>query len=174
MEPGALKDWVTIAVLILGTVGAAWKWIFEEIARKYKDTRKPALEGTISIEQFPHTKGKCLIKVSCFWKNLSLVKIYLDPEKTHITLYDLEENFEVGTVKLKSKNTPFLHQYKPYEGANYIYYEKGSTSEQTASFILSPGRSYGVRAIVQMDEKRMKAKDVFWSRETVFYAQNHE
>ena len=170
MTADVFVDWVTATALILGVVGAAWKWIFAELLRRQIDRRHPALEGSISVEQHPHADGKCLVKVSCFWKNLSTSKLYLDTAKTHITLYDVQDNFDLGAVSLKSAETPYLYRSEPYEGASYLFYEPGSVSEQAATFVVLASRSYGVRAVVEMDANRMKVKNVNWSRETVFFA----
>lgn len=168
MGSSEFLDWAASITLILGTFGAAWKWIFAELLRRQMDKRHPALEGTISVETFKHSEGKVIVRVLCTWKNLSSSKIYLNVSKTHISIYDLIDNFDFGAVSLKSSKTLFLYRHEPYEGATYVFYEPGSTSELVATFIVVGGRSYGVRAVVEMDAARMGVEDVNWSRETAF------
>ena len=163
-------NWATGIALILGVAGAAWKWFFAELIRRQIDRHHPALEGSINAEVIPHTKDTCLVRVSCVWRNLSTSKIFLDTKNTHISLYDIGSNFGLGAVSLKAETTRYLYRQEPYAGSSYVFFEPGSCSESTATFIVTSGRSYGARAVVQMDEQRMGEKNIIWFRETAFYA----
>ena len=163
-------NWVTGIVLLLGAAGAAWKWIFAEMLRRQADRRHPALEGSIAADVIPHSDDKCIVRISCLWTNLSTSKIFLDIEKTHISLYDLADNFDIGTVSLRDPTTKYLFRSEPYEGSNYVFFEPGSRSELVATFIVPSQRSYGARAVIQMDADQMGVDNVIWFRETAFFA----
>ena len=165
---------VASTALIFGLAGALWKWLFAEMLRQR--TEDPALEGKITVSTIQRDDVTCTVTVVSAWSNPSPRKIYLDQEHSKIRIYELDQ-FKTGPVDLASDETKWLYEHAPYnqrdpnaprQYSSYIFYEPGTESEFSATFILPNKKTYAARALIQMDDTRMRTEGVFWSREIAF------
>lgn len=157
-------NWTTSTILILGALGASWKWIFEEMLRRRTDY--PSLEGTISSLCYESDGETATVLIKAVWTNPTNRKVYLDTQESKIYLYDIKgQNFE-GPIDLGHKDTKYLFSYAPYRHSDFVFYEPGTKSEFSATFVVPKGRAYAARAFIVMDETKMKKKNV-WFRDTI-------
>ena len=152
--------------VLLGLLGASWKWIFEEALRRHTDL--PALEGTIECDVFDSGGEDVVVRVVSRWNNPTPRRIYLSCSSSRIYIYELHSQFVLGEIDLGSRDTQWLYSYAPYAHSDFVFYEPHTQSEFVATFKLERNRTYAARAFLVMDETKMGSKDRVWFRDGVF------
>lgn len=137
-------NWTTTVAIILGLLGASWKWIFERIYlnRRHRiddENTDPDLHGYLKCEPQIHTGENVAISITSTWENTSPRSVYISTKDSVINI------FEIGDV-------PFgisLHDFYKGRRPDYIispiakfdrYRMGGKTKSTITNITILPGR----------------------------------
>jgi len=161
---GDIKDIVTTIAIILGVIGAAWKWFFEEWLRRRSDI--PSLSGEISVKTTPFSADRALLQIDSDWINNGTFPAYIDPDTLEVSVFSIKPEAEVGFLKPDHPPGPKVAKILPKKKwIGYFFEPKTKSSVQTVAVVES-GRSCVVKLSFALDEKHHGSiGDYLWTYE---------
>lgn len=163
-------NWTTTIAIILGVMGASWKWIFE---RQYLNHRQriedentdPDLHGHLSCEAELHTDESVAISISSTWENTSPRSVFISTEYSTIHI------FEVCDVPLGVSLYDFYKGKQPDHTvlplAKFGRYRMGGKTKSTISdvVILPKDKDYYFYLNIWEERERQPSQHWGWFRD---------
>ena len=171
---GAWKDAVTVIVIVLGTAGAAWKWVFAEWLRRRSDL--PALDGVIETAIFhgPGPGEAVFLQVTVSWRSGSPFKTYLSPEDTVVRVIDVTaasvtDRLDLAPQELARQGLSIVAEARPLEKVGFFFLEPGTMSPMRSVFRVPRDRILAVEMTVRIDQSRMPRERhrLWWRRQAL-------
>jgi len=146
-----LKNVVTIVAIVLGVMGAAWKWFFEEWLRRRGDV--PSLSGEITAKAIPLSSERGLLQIESVWINNGIFPAYVDHDTLEVSIIALDRDAKVGFIKSDCPPGSKIANIFPRKNwMGYFFEPKTKSTIQTAA-IVDRGQAYLVQFSFALDEK---------------------
>jgi hypothetical protein len=145
-----IKDWVTAVALFLGTIGAAWKWIFAELLRRFQQT--PTIDGTFSARCLRQDGQHVVVELRAMWRNRSTAPVFAETKETDVVIRELDslEGAPISFLKTheNQEHPPVTEAYqviRPLEKYNFYMLEPATESEIIVATRLPIDRIYAAQ-----------------------------
>lgn len=163
-------NWTTTIAIILGLLGASWKWIFERmyLTRRQRiddENADPDLHGYLSCEPHRHTGENLAISITSTWENTSPRSVYVSTIDSIICIYEIGDvPFGVSLHDFYKNKKP---DYKISPIAKFGRYRMGGKTKSTITniAILPQHRDYYVYIHIWEEREREPGQRWGWFRD---------
>lgn len=129
-----IREYTTVAAILIGGCWALWRWGFEEWLRRKRDF--PALDGELKTAEVSIGAGKIVVTVNAIWRNRGKLPVDLDPARTFVKVYSLHEDILAGPFDDRSKGLKLSFDARPLRGWTGYTLEPSTESLIQQCFVL--------------------------------------
>jgi hypothetical protein len=153
MNADDLEHYVAATGIVLGVIGAAWKWFFAEWLRVSREV--PSLQcGEVRIVKHPAADGRAATLLEYNWKNTGSYPLYGDCEKLAVYVAPASKLAGLDSISSYDIAKAAAVTILPCRESSALIFDPGTNFQIQAIAMLDPAETYFVAHFVPLDLER--------------------
>ena len=161
-----IRNYATVAALLLVGSWAFWKWSFSEWLRRMKEV--PSVDGELSTQFEPLNNGKIILSLRAIWRNCGENPVHIDHENVRVDVFLIPQDLPVGPINPKKDlGTPTFTIHPFLDMPGYVL-EPQTDSLIKTHFVLEEEQTYFFRWKWYRSTKEHSNVVYAWTKELVY------